>query len=309
MKTDCNRKLHLLIFPMMLLSIFPMTGFCLKLDVNLPVIPDSAIVANQNQDPSKWHISIHPSLGLTLGMTNNDAVKSNSLQWLGTLISNMDYLGKKFDFSSSLFAQYGQSKKSGEDAEKIKDAFILSLTPSIPLIRKPAIRLFLETTGETNLGKGTLQNNPTGFCDPLFIYETLFLGQKHYSYQKDDKVKWELTYGLGYSFQQTFNNKFQIQNSVTGNRQGFESGFNGLLEFNMDYAISKVVTFNMSSKAVVLSRENIFSHFDEARKSILINAGIFIRKIGLEYNYHFVYDLNLSLYSMVDQSLMLTLRF
>ncbi len=309
MKTQGNRKLYLAIFPMIMLSIFPIRGFCLKLDVNLPVKQDSSLVTIANQDPSKWHFSIHPSLGLTLGMTNNDAIKSNSLQWLGTLISNIDYLGKKMDFSSSLFAQYGQSKKSGEAAEKIKDAFILSLTPSIPLIKRPAIRLFLETTGETNLGKGTLQNNPTGFCDPLFIYETLFLGQKHYSYQKDDKVKWELTYGLGYSFQQTFNNRFQIENNLTGSRQGFESGFNGLLEFNMDYALDKGVSFNLGSKAVVLSRENIFSHFDEARKSILLNTGIFIRKIGLEYNYHFVHDLNLSLFSMVDQSLMLTLRF
>ena len=309
MKTVGNRKMYLAIIPLIILSIFPMRGFCLKLDFNMPVLQDSANITNANQDPSRWHFSIHPSLGLTLGMTNNEAVKSNSLQWLATLNSNIDYLGNKFDFSSSLFAQYGQSKKSGEDAEKIKDAFILSLTPSIPLIKKPAIRLFLETAAETNLGKGTLQGNPTGFCDPLFIYETLFLGQKHYSFQKEDKIKWELTYGLGYSFQQTFNNKFQIENNLTGSRQGFESGFNGILEFNMDYAIAKGVSFNFGSKAVVLSRQNIFSHFDEARKSILLNTGIFIRKIGLEYNYHFVHDLNLSLFSMVDQSLMLTLRF
>jgi hypothetical protein len=242
-------------------------------------------------------------------MTNEESVKSNNLQWLGTLNSGIDFMGEKFDFSTSLFAQYGQSKKSGENAEKIKDAFILSLTPSIPLVKKPAIRLFLETTAETNLGKGSIQNNPSGFCDPLFLYQTLFLGQKHHSYQKDDKLKWDLTYGLGYSFQQTFNNKFQTQNNLTGHRQGFESGFNGILEFNLDYAISKSVDFTLSSKAMALLREGIFNHLDSARKSILLNAGIFFTKIGVEYNYHYVNDSNLSLYPMTDQSLMLTLRF
>lgn len=271
-------------------------------------ITDSIKNAAPPDVQTQWHFDIHPSLGMTLGTTNYESVKTTDLQWLGTLNSDIDYLGKKMDFSSSLFVQYGQSKKSGEPAEKIKDALILSMTPSIPIFKKPAVRLFLETTGETTLGKGSLQNNPTGFCDPLFLYQTLFLGQKHYSYQKNERIQYDLTYGLGYAFQQTFNNKFQVQDSIAGQRQGFESGFSGLIEFKMDYAVSGNVSFNLNTKALALSRESIFSNFDSARKSILLSAGIFYRKIGLEYNYHFVHDQNLSAYSMIDQTLMLTLR-
>jgi outer membrane protein W len=293
---------------MYLLFLFPITGLCSGHSPVLTETSDSVKNALPDDVPSKWHFNIHPSLGMTLGTTNYESVKTTDLQWLGTLNSDIDYMGKKWDFSTSLFAQYGQSKKSGEPAEKIKDAFILSLTPSIPVIKKPAVRLFLETTAETTLGKGTLQNNPTGFCDPLFLYQALFLGQKHYSYQKNDRIQYDLTYGLGYAFQQTFNNKFQVQDSITGQRQGFESGFSGLIDFKMDYAISKEVSFNISTKVLALSRESIFSNFDSARKSVLLSSGIFFRKIGLEYNYHFVHDLNLSAYSMIDQSLMLTLR-
>lgn len=308
MKLIRNRTLSWIYFPMFLLFSPPVTGLC---SGNLSVLTettDSVKNAESDEVPTKWHFDFHPSLGMTLGTTNYESVKTTDLQWLGTLNSNIDYMGKKWDFSTSLFAQYGQSKKSGEPAEKIKDAFILSLTPSVPVIKNPAIRLFLETTAETTLGKGTLQNNPTGFCDPLFLYQTLFLGQKHYSYQKNNRIQYDLTYGLGYAFQQTFNNKFQVQDSIAGQRQGFESGFSGLVEFKMDYAISKEVSFNFSTKALALSRESIFSNLDSARKSILLTTGIFFRKIGLEYNYHYVHDLNLSLYSMIDQSLMLTLR-
>lgn len=309
MKIISNLKLYICITTIAILGILPIAGMCSNGYLYLPELPDSSKTINDNKTSSKWHVKIHPSLGLTVGLTNYESVKSTNLQWLATLNSNIDYLGEKFDFSSSLIAQYGQSKKSGENAEKFKDVFILSLTPSIPLVKRPAIRLFLETTAETYLGKGTLQNNPSGFCDPLFLYQTLFLGQKHYSYEKNDKVKWEITYGLGYSFQQTFNNSFQLQNNITGHRQGFESGFSGILEFNVDYAISKNVNFNLSSKALALSREGLFNHFDSARKSIILIAGIFFTKIGVEYNYHYVNDANLSLFPTIDQSLMLTLRF
>ena len=309
MKMISDKKKFLHFVSIFILVIFPALGFSAKLGINTPEILDSIKTVKANSTSSKWHFKIHPSLGLTLGMTHSESEKSTNLQWLGTLNSNIDFLGEKFDFSSSIFAQYGQSKKSGENAEKIKDAFILSLTPSIPLVKRPEIRLFLETTAETYLGKGSIQNNPSGFCDPLFLYQTLFLGQKHHSYQKEDKLKWDLTYGIGYSFQQTFNNKFQVMNNLTGHRQGFESGFNGILEFNMDYAASKNVDLNIGSKAIALSREGIFNHFDSARKSILLNAGIFYSKIGIEYNFHYVDDSNLSLSPMTDQSLMMTLRF
>lgn len=308
MKMMSDKRLSWSYFPLFLMFLLPVFGICAGYPSVYSGIPDSTNFAKPDDVPSKWHYDIHPSVGMTLGTTNYEAVKTTDLQWLGTFKSDIDYLGEKLDFSTSLFVQYGQSKKTGEPAEKIKDAFILSLTPSIPLINKPAIRLFLETTAETTLGKGNLQNNPTGFCDPLFLYQTLFLGQKHYSYQKNDRIQYDLTYGLGYAFQQTFNNQFQIQDSVSGQKQGFESGFSGLFEFKIDYAVSKSISFNLNTKAMALSRESIFSNFDSARKSILLSAGIFYRKIGLEYNYHYVNDQNLSYYPMTDQSLMLTLR-
>ena len=158
----------------------------------------------------KVHFHLRPSLGLTFTDSNADGERTTNLQWLGTVNSDFDYIGKKFDFSSTLFMQYGESKITGGDAEMLQDAFILSLTPSIPLIKIPVIRLFLETTAETSLGKGTINDVPIGFLDPLFLYQTLFLGQKHYSYQDKDHTTWELTYGLGYAFQQTLNKEFEI---------------------------------------------------------------------------------------------------
>jgi len=264
-------------------------------------------VQEENSE-KKVQFHIRPSLGLTFGDSNASGIRVTNLQWLGTLNSDFDYIGKKFDLSSTLFMQYGESKVKGQDAEKLQDAFILSITPSIPMIKVPKIRLFLETTAETNLGKGTIDGKPTGFLDPLFLYQTLFLGQKHYSYQKEDHTTWELTYGLGYAFQQTLNKKFETVD-ITGNNSSFESGFSGIIEMNVNSKISESLSFVLNAKAVALSRENFFKDFDSSRRSFLVRSGLFYKKVGMEYNFHQVHDLNLSENDLVDQSIMLTVTF
>ena len=269
---------------------------------------NSDSVADESGE-KKVHFHLRPSLGLTFTDSNADGERTTNLQWLGTLNSDFDYIGKKFDFSSTLFMQYGESKITGGDVEKLQDAFILSLTPSIPLIKIPVIRLFLETTAETSLGKGTINDVPTGFLDPLFLYQTLFLGQKHYSYQDKDHTTWELTYGLGYAFQQTLNKKFEIQNDVNGGKSDFESGFSGIIECSVNSQISESLSFVLNAKAVALSRENFFQDFDASRRSILVRSGLFYKKVGVEYNYHQVHDLNLSENDLVDQSIMFTITF
>jgi len=273
---------------------------------NTDGLTSESIQADSGEKKVQFHI--RPSLGLTFGDSNASGTRITNLQWLGTVNSDFDYIGKKFDLSSTLFMQYGESKVKGQAAEKLQDAFILSITPSVPLIKVPKIRLFLETTAETNLGKGTIGGNPTSFLDPLFLYQTLFLGQKHYSYQKEDKTTWELTYGLGYAFQQTLNKKFETVN-IVGNNPGFESGFSGIIEMNVNSKISESLNFVLNAKAVALSRENFFKDFDSSRRSVLVRSGLFYKKVGMEYNFHQVHDLNLSADDLVDQSIMLTVTF
>lgn len=262
----------------------------------------------EQSDEKQVEFHIRPSLGLTFGDSNASGARITNLQWLGTVNSDLDYIGKKFDLSSTLFMQYGESKMKGEDKVKLQDAFILSVTPSIPLIKVPKIRLFLETTAETNLGKGTIDDQSTGFLDPLFLYQTLFLGQKHYSYQKEENTTWELTYGLGYAFQQTLNRKFETLD-IAGRNSDFESGFSGIFEVNVNSKISESLNFNLNAKAVALSRENFFQDIQSSRRSVLVRSGLFYKKVGMEYNYHQVHDLNLSENELVDQSIMLTISF
>lgn len=269
---------------------------------------DTDSTTTESKD-KKIQFQLRPSLGLTFSDSNTDGERTTNLQWLGTVNSDFDYIGKKFHLSSNLFMQYGQRKLKDLPSEKLQDAFILSITPSIPITKIPPIRLFLETTAETNLGKGAIEDKETSFLDPLFLYQTLFLGQKHYSFQEKDQTSWEITYGLGYAFQQTLNKNFELENNINGNKADFESGFSGILEINVNSPITESINFVLNAKAVALSRENFFKDFDSSRRSVLVRSGLFFKRVGVEYNYHQVHDLNLSEKDLVDQSIMLTVSF
>lgn len=297
-------------FTLLLLNVFVL-GHLLSAKADSRSVLNSMTNDSTESIKPKTLVNFHfrPSVGLTYGDSNLEGVRKTNLQWLASVNSDFTFISPKFHLSSTLFMQYGQSKIQGEEAVKLQDAFIFSITPSIPIIKLPPLRLFLETTAETSLGKGTLNNSPTQFLDPLFLYQTLFVGQKHYSFEDKDKTTWQLTYGVGYAFQQTLNKDFQVEQGIHGNKADFESGYSGILEFNINSPISESLSFVMNAKAVALSRENFFKDIDASRRSVLVRSGLFYKKVGLEYNYHRVHDLNLSLKSIVDQSIMFTLTF
>jgi len=263
-----------------------------------PVSPDKKVI-----------FTFKPSLGLTYSNSKAEAASVSTLQWLATVNSDFDYIGKSFQVSSNLLMQYGQKHDKGMDPVTLQDAFIFTITPSLPLIKFPPIRIFLETTAETQLGNGELNDKPIGFLDPVFLYQTLFVGQKHYIFTKGGHSSYEITYGVGYSFQQTMNKQFDLIPSLTGNKADFESGFSGIAEFNMTTTIAKTMDYFLNFKAVALSRENFFNDIQACRASVLFRSGITYKWIGLEYNYHLVHDLNLSAEKQIDQSLMLSLSF
>ncbi len=282
----------------------------LKLIIILPIlIVPSVLKSMSENDEKRSAFNFSPSIGLTLNSSKNLGISTLSYQWLATINADYNYTGKKLDFRSTLYATYGQSKTTGQPVQSQQNSIILSLTPSVIVIKHPAIRLFLETTGETFLKKSTLNNQPVSLFDPLFLYQTLFIGQKHYSHQGKENTNWDLTYGLGYSFQQTFNKEFQTQSNINGSLSDFESGFSGIVDFSISTPVSKDVNFNLDFKAVALSRGNLFKEFNTSRKSVLLRSGFYYKQIGIEYNYHLVYDLNISPTIMTDHSLMLTLRF
>ncbi len=248
--------------------------------------------------------SFKPKLGMTFSDGKSDGIRTTNLQWIGTINSNFDFFGPGFQLNSNLFLKYGQQLEKGVDPKTIGNSLIWSVTPSFPILKTPPLRLFIESCLETPIGKGLLNSKPIYFLDPIFLYQTIFVGQRNYSHKKNQKTNWDFTYGIGYSFQETINNAYNL----AGSKTGFESGLSGIAEFKVNSQISESVDFELQAKALALVRDDFFS-LTKMRRTLLIRSGLFYKKVGIEYLNRIVHDTNLSAETFFEQSLMFTLSF
>ena len=257
--------------------------------------------------PSNWRFYFNPSFGFTYLNSSRQESESENLQWLGKLQSRLSNEGKNYQLNINLFLQYGQIHPKDMIPEKFQDDFIFTFTPSMTLFRKPAVRLFLETTAETDMGKGFIDNRQTSFLDPLFLYQTLFLGQKQFLIETKGNNMFEMTYGVGYAFQQTLTRDFR-EDTLSGSpsQTTFESGMSAVFQIDMNVDVSKSLKMKLNTKALAFSKKDFFKDINQSRGSVLLGAGIFYSVIGIEYNMHMVYDKNISPMRDLEQSLMLT---
>ena len=271
-----------------------------------PAAEADSVIAEPEPSPVRFTLS--PNIGISYLQSSKADDERENFQWLGKLDTKFDYDGKTFQFMASLFTQYAEVVTNGELPQKYQDAFILTLMPSVTLIRTPLIGLFLGSIFETNLGEGYVGERKTEFLDPLFMYQTLFIGQKQWQLNsKDGNNTWELTYGVGYATQQTLTKNFRKDTLTTGTESTFETGFSAILNMNMKIAISDKFNFKLDTKAVALSKDKFFDDVSNARCRLILITGLYYGIIGVEYNLNILYDKNISPMRQLEQSPMLTL--
>jgi hypothetical protein len=260
------------------------------------------------------HISLSPSLGLNIHSIDRSSDDiTETAEWLATVQSRFGYEGEPFQFNSSLYLRYGQLHSRGELPLKVQDNLILTFVPSYTVISSINLRLFLETTGETQIAKGIVDDRESNFIDPLFLYQTLFLGQKYMRTLEDGNF--QFVYGIGYAFQQTVTKNFvleqnkdfviapdnplsNVQDEVT-----LESGYSAVVEVIYEDSFTEDLTFTSSIKAVAFTKKPKIEDIGNARASALIVAGLQFSIFNLDYNMRLLYDRNYSLRRQIDQAI------
>lgn len=263
---------------------------------------------DETTEETRIYYNINPKLGLTFFSNSEGDVDVVNLQWLSGLNFRFGIEGRFFQFNSSLNAIYGQQHAENAIPEKTQDNFILSLTPSISLTESGAIRLFLETTAETEMGKGYIDDRQTDFMDPLFLYQTLFLGQKQFIVESTDSTLFEVTYGVGYAFQQTLTKNFQPDTLQASDNTNFESGFSAIFQINMELELIENVNYKLDLKGVAFSKKDFFNDVKSSRATLLVGSGLYYKFFGIEYNCRLVYDVNYSARRQLQQSLLFSLN-
>lgn len=280
-------------------------------------VSDSIIAENS---PSHFTYSLAPSFGLTFQNISKSDNESLTAQWLATLDARMDWDDSTFGIASSLYLQYGQLHTEKLFPEKTQDNLIFSITPSFMILPSWNIRLFFETTAETQMKEGMVDNVESHFLDPLFLYQTIFIGQKIITKNADETSELSLTYGVGYALQQTITDKFVLEsnrkyiigpNNPLSNVQDqvtLESGLSGVFDLSAKKQIGEKLIISSSVKTVLLGKEETYKDYRKTRIGTLILAGISYGLFSLDYNMRLLYDSNYSLRRQLEQSLVAGVR-
>ncbi len=292
----------------------PLRAYAMRADSSMT--SDSTV---QDTTPSTTTVThlINPSLGATYQNTSKSGEENESLQWLFNLQARFQYESPSFSLVASLNSQFGQVHRRGAYPEKTQDNLIGSVTPSMLILPKAGIRLFLETTGETTMKAGMIDTAHTEFLDPLFLYQSLFVGQRFTSAAADGSGDISFTYGVGYAVQQTITHHFILQpqrqfKASTDNPLStidVETGMSALVDLQFHQQITSGLQLNISSKTVYLGKQSSWSDYTKARISSLGTLSLSYAIFNIEYTMHLIYDSNYSLRRQLDQTLVAGLRF
>jgi hypothetical protein len=290
-------------------------------DTSAISMPDTVRVAEGAKQVSEekrlTSFSATTALGFTFSnIDNNPAEETLNLQWLASLQARFSYEGQPYQFGSTLFAQFGQLVTKESPPKKTQDDIILTVIPSMTLSEPLGLRLFLEVTGETDMAKGVVDDTvETNFADPLFLYETLFLGHKTNYQSEDGTNEFQFTIGVGYAFQQTLTNNFVLasnRNFVTSadnplssvqDQFTLEKGYSGVLDLFYRNRLSENFSFKTSAKVVALTRKEFFDDISNSRVGGLLLSGFSYKFLSIDYTLRIVYDNNISSRRQLEQTL------
>jgi len=272
--------------------------------------------------PSLYQHSIQPSLGVTLQTISSGDSDAVSAVWVTGLDASFFYDGDPWQFGAKLHAIYGEQNSGSGPPRKTQDDLVASVTPSRTVLPAFNIRLFLETAAETQMGDGVVGNTtPTKFLDPVFVYQSLFLGKRFESVAEDASWQYDLTAGVGYALQETVAQNFiftqnrnivvtaqnplsSMQNEIT-----LESGYSAIVDFNLQENIGQNFQFTTGWKTVAINRiagpslPHASTFFENARVTSLLMVGLQYKFLSISYTGDLTYDRNVSLRRSLDQSL------
>lgn len=118
----------------------------------------------------------------------------------------------------------------------------------------------------------------------MFVTNTLFVGEKTKVLEQTESQQVNITYGIGYSFQNIMKNKFQLTSEVTPSSSAeFIDGPTAVFNINPEQIFSRNINFNLSFNSFLLAKDNFMKSVSNSHFSSMLIASLNIRLINIEY--------------------------
>jgi len=265
---------------------------------------------HESPSPSYFRFSISPNIGVAFTSESHEYSDDMAVDWNSQLQATFNYEPEDYHFNVDIFMQYGQFHQNGALPVKTRDDLILTLMPSVKLFNRPSIRLFFQIKGETDMTKGMIDSNKTDFLDPLYLTNTIFLGEKQYFIPVTTTNSFNMTYGFGYSFIKVFNKEFKIINTdYLSNDPNYVGGVCALLNLEYFQTLFADMTFNFDFKSMAVAKNNEHLSLNNFRYTSLLTSSLQYNFISIMYTNRLVFDSDISKRRRMDQSLTLGVKF
>ncbi len=273
----------------------------------------------KHESTSNIFFILNTNLGSNFQSISKAGNEETSAVWLCTLNSKLGFDLGLVHFYTSFFLNFGQTHRQEAFPVKNQDDFIISLTPSFTIEQSSDLRIFLDITAETDLKEGKIDNQTTGFFDPAYLNNTLYIGKmKNQIYP--DASKFHLFYGAGYTFQSTITDQFILVGnripknpdnpfSLVQDKVTFESGLAMIFDIDFVEHLGKSLTYNLGWKNVIYTKSDFWTDISQIRMSSMLATSIKYKFVSLNYIGKFLFDGNASSTRQINQSLVFGLSF
>lgn len=270
----------------------------------------------QEESETVIDFKVSPTLGFNLQSTSYERGEETiSAQWLGSLRSKLDIYGDVFNFNTSLTAQYGQIISKENAPVTTQDNLMLSVMPSMILFESLQLRLFLDNVLQTTMKYNENNGNPKSFLDPAYLYHTLFLGQDYKWENEDNTSSFKIIYGLGYAVQQTYTDKYVLEenkdfvidenNPLSDVQSHFtlETGYSGILKFTYDTMLADDLTFYSDFSIAAITKDSFFEDVSKVSVNGIFFTSLKYKFFSLEYSANMTYDEQIYSHRQLEQTL------
>lgn len=284
------------------------------------------VTSTNGYNPPPFTYSIVPSFDLTANTTVSKTREIYNLQLGGKFKADLSYNVGRVNIRTLIDARLAQKVNSDRIPERTDDDFVMSVIPSFRLYADRILTLALDMTMQTQMTNTVVDEKYTkSFLDPVFFYQTLYLGHQYEWKSQDKKDYFLFRHGLGYALQQTSYSRFVLTSDRLGDRIGsqnplteiqrkgglkLESGVSYLAGMDYRSDLADDLKFRFESFGVMLSKTGFIGDPAESRAYFKVNPSLTYKNyLKLEYRLVTTYDKNYSKRRKLIQELTIGLTY
>jgi hypothetical protein len=286
-----------------------------KANTGNPLIPvPSDSVQPAPPQPKTVFFACDLNLGAMGTINDNIGDNRSSVIMNSVLTSFLDIQGTDVQFHGDVAFNFARFAAQYQSPQTTVSSLNVTLRPSLWLNQD--LKLFFQTYAQTQVASSSIDDTiTTSPLDPIYLNESLYVGQSLSNNAKDGSTHIDATYGAGYAFEQTVTNNpliYRINRPYVFNGELIRplqssltarSGVIAVMYLNFTDNLTNELKFNLTSNSEMVAEQNFIHSISNAHAQTSLLVGLHYLGFGFTETATLIYDHNISVKRSLQQLL------